>query len=414
MTVETHPQEDGRPPRDAPQSATGPSHGTRALFAQLAMANFAVGFGAFVVVAILPALANDLGIGAAAAGWTLTVYAIAYAVGSPIGVALTGRLGRRDVLVGGLAVFGAGALMAAAAPSFAALLAARAVMALGAGVVTPVAAAVAIALVPPEARGRALAAVFGGLTLAQAIGVPIGAWLGDTVGWHGTFVMAALLALPVAVLLRLRLPAALDVPITTLTTLGRVLRRPDLAAALSFTVLFMGGVWTVYTFFAPLLEVRLGVDGAGVGTILLVFGAGAVLGNALGGRLTDRIGPARTLTLLALVQMALMPVLTLAPLGGLVGGAALVLLWSLAGWSFMVPQQARLAALDPGLAPVLFALNAAAIYVAASLGSLAGGAVLASAGLGPLGPVGAALVALSLLSLVVAKRLSDRRALAGG
>lgn len=76
----------------------------------------------------------------------------------------------------------------------------------------------------------------------------------------------------------------------------------------------------------------------------------------------------------------------------------------------MVPQQARLAALDPALAPVLFALNAAAIYVAASLGSLAGGAVLASAGLGPLGPAGAAVVFLSLLSLAVARRHAKRRA----
>ncbi|WP_300060367.1 MFS transporter [uncultured Roseobacter sp.] len=401
-------------PQPAHEKAVGPA-AQRRLFLNLALANFSVGFGAFVVIAILPPLASDLGISSATAGWTMTAYAIAYAIGSPIGVAMTGRVDRRTVLTGGLAMFGVGGLMAALAPSLVTVLGARVVMAIGAGVVTPVAASVAIGLVPAKERGRALAYVFGGLTLAQAIGIPVGAWLGYTLGWRGTFLVAALLALSSAALLRLRLPTGLVVPITTLRALAQALQRPDLAVALLFTVLFMGGVWTLYTFFGPFFEYRLGIGGTGLGVLLLVFGIGAVFGNALGGRLTDRIGPDRTLALLCLAQMILMPVLTLFPFGGgsgsIAGAALLVLLWSLAGWSFMVPQQARLAALDPDLAPILFALNAAAIYVAASLGSLAGGAVLADAGFGPIGPVGAAIVLLALASLPVARRLAARQQL---
>lgn len=136
----------------------------RRLFLQLALANFSVGFGAFVVVAILPPLAADLGISPAAGGWTMTAYAIAFAIGSPLGVAMTGRFERRIVITVGLAMFGVGALMAALAPSLGTVLAARVIMAVGAGVVTAVAASVAIGLVPEKERGRALAYVFGGLT----------------------------------------------------------------------------------------------------------------------------------------------------------------------------------------------------------------------------------------------------------
>ena len=375
----------------------------------LALANLTVGFGAFVVVGVLSPLADALGRSEATAGWVLTTYAVAYAVGSPLGVALTGALDRRSVLVGGLAVFGAGAMVAAVAPSFAVLLGARAVMALGGGVVTPVAASVALGLVGTAERGRALALVFGGMTVAQAIGVPAGAWVGYAFGWRTTFAAAALLSVAIALLVAARLPRGLSVPVTGFDALGRVLRRADLCVATAFTILFMGGVWTVYTFLAPLLEGRLGLGRDGVSAMFLVFGAGAVLGNALGGRLTDRIGPARTLALLCIAQAVLMPVLTLTGLG-IAAMALAILAWSVVGWSFMVPQQARLAALEPALAPVLLALNAAAIYVGASLGGAAGGGALTAHGLGALGPVGGAMVLCALASLPLAARLTRRSA----
>ena len=370
----------------------------------LALANFAIGFGAFAVVGILPPLADDLGLGPAGAGWVMTAYALAYAAGSPLGVALTGRMDRAAVMAGGLSAFGAGALLCALSPGFGTLMAGRVLMALGGGLVTPVAASAAMGLVPPERRGRALALTFGGLTLAQAVGVPAGTWAGYAFGWRATFLASAALALPAALLLRARLPRGLSVPVTGLADLGRALRRPDLAVAVGFTVLFLGGVWTLYTYFAAFLQARLGLGRDGVSAMLLLFGLGAVAGNAMGGRLSDAAGPNRTLALLCAAQVAIMPMLTLLPLGT-AGMAVLVLAWSVAGWSFMVPQQARLAALEPALAPVLFALNAAAIYVATAMGSLAGGAVLSGMGMRALGPAGAAVVALSLVSLALAARI---------
>jgi predicted MFS family arabinose efflux permease len=364
----------------------------------LALANFVIGMGAFVVVGVLSPVSVAFGIDRAQAGALMSVYAATYALASPLLVAATGRLERRRLLCIGLALFALGAAAAALAPSFALLLAARALMALGGGLVTPVAASVGVALAGPGQQGRALAIVFGGLTLAQVLGVPAGAWLGYAFGWPAAFGVVAVLSLLGLAAVSLALPAGIAVPVASLASLGAVLRSGRLMVAVAFTALFMGALYVCYTFLAPLLETLYGLSRDGVTGMLLLFGLGAVIGNAMGGRLTDRIGSRRTLVLLCLAQAVLMPALTL-PTWPLAALGALILVWSVFGWSFMVPQQARLAALDPARLPVLFALNASAIYIGATLGSSVGGAVLKGLGLHALGLFGAALALLGLASL---------------
>ena len=387
----------------APATIAPVADASRGPLLWLAAANFVVGLGAFVVIGVLVPIADGLGVSHADAGLLMTIYAIAYAIASPLLVAATGAASRRKLLAAGLAIFAAGAGLAALAPSFALVLVARAVMAVGGGVVTPVAAAAGLALVEPARRGRALAIVFGGLTLAQALGVPAGAWLGYAFGWRAAFAVVALLSLAVAALLLLRLPRGLAAPVTRLADLARVLRAPALVAAVGFTAIFIGALYVLYTYLAPLLE-ALGLGRDGVSAMLLVYGLGAVAGNWLGGRLTDRIGPGPTLLALCAAQVAIMPLLTLGGFGMAAIGL-LVLLWSTASWSFMVPQQVRLASLRPELAPVLFALNAAAIYLGASLGAGLGGAVLEAWGLAWLGPVAAVAIVLAAATLPLATRL---------
>ena len=374
----------------------------------LAALNFTVGFGAFVVVGVVPPLALAFGVTEAAAGQVMTAYAVAYALASPVAVALTGRWDRRSVLMLGALLFALGAVACALASSFALLLAARVVMAFGGGLATPVAAAVSLGLVRADERGRALALVFGGLTLAQAVGVPAGAWIGYGFGWPAAFAAAAALALLSAAMLG-RLPRGLAAPVTRLATLREALARPDLVAAVAFTAAFIAGLYVLYTFLAAFMEARLGLGRDGVALVLLVYGAGAVAGNWMGGRLSDRIGPRRTLVGLCLAQPVLMGATTLLPFdaspAGIAAATVVLFLWAASSWAFMVPQQARLAALDEARTPVLFALNAAAIYLGASLGAAAGGAVLAGTGYAALGPAGGALCLLALATLPLAARL---------
>ena len=362
----------------------------KGLLALLVLANFVIGMGAFVVVGILTPFAAAMAVTPATAGWLLTAYALVYAVASPPLVALTGGLDRRSVLLAGLALFGLGAAAAALAPSFPAVLAARALMAVGGGLVTPVCAAVAVGLTPPADRGRALATVFGGLTLAQVLGVPVGAWLGYQLGWQAAFAAVAVLCAAVLVALGALVPRGIAVPRASLAALGQVLASGWRMGAVGFTVLFLGGTYCVYTFLAALLEARLGLGRDGVTLMLLIFGGGAVLGNWAGGRLADRIGSNQTLLILCAGQVFLLPLVAWVSLP-FVPMAVLVAVWSVFTWSFMAPQQARLAGLDAPRTPILFALNASAIYVGASVGTLAGGLALErTGGFAALGLTGAA------------------------
>jgi|SRR5579871_4784551 len=381
--------------------ASGPSP-MRSLLYLLAYANFVVGMGAFVVIGVLSPIAVDFSIDRGQAGAVMTVYAIVYAVSSPLVIALTGRLSRAAAASAGLLLFVAGAAVAAAASSFPMLLAARAVMAVGGGLLTPVAASVGVAVSAPTARGHALAVVFGGLTLAQVLGVPVGAWVGYAAGWRAAFVMVCALGLSAALLLFWRVSRSIDVPTAGLGALLEVIASGRRVAAVAFTAFFMAAAYVPYTFLAPLFESRFGLGRDGVSGMLLVFGAGAVLGNWMGGFLTDRVGPRPTLFALCAAQLVLMPALTLTHLP-LAATTAIVAVWSLCTWSFMVPQQARLAALDPSRVSILFALNAAAIYVGASLGSFVGGFTLRAAGLEALGPAGAAWAVCAALSLLLLK-----------
>jgi MFS transporter, DHA1 family, inner membrane transport protein len=372
----------------------------------LAFANFVIGIGAFVVIGVLSPIAGAFDVSKADAGWVMTAYGLIYAASSPPLVALTGRFDRALVIVGGLVIFLFGSLLAAIAPSFGMLLLARALMAVGAGVVTPVAASIAAALVAPERRGRALATVFGGFTLAQVFGVPAGAWLGYTFGWRTAFWAVALLSVVAAAILFKLAPRRLNVPPTSLRTLGEVLATPRFDLAIGLTALFFGALYALYTYLAAFLEARHGLGRDGVTLALTIFGVAAVVGNGLGGLLTDRIGPSRTLVILCLAECVIMPTLTLAAMP-LFARVAMLAIWSVFSFAFMAAQQARLVALDPQRTSTLFALNASALYLGGSIGSMLGGEALKIAGVGALGPVGGILALAGLGSMALVARRSN-------
>lgn len=375
----------------------------------LAFGNFVIGMGAFVVIGTLVPIAEGLRLGKAEAGWVMTAYALAYAAASPVLVALTGRVARRTVLTTGMAIFTLAAILCALAPNGAALFAARALAAVGAGLFTPNAAAVAVVTASPQARGRALSTVFAGLTLAQVTGVPVGAWVGYAFGWQATFWIVAALGTLAGLAVAMRVPAAVAFQPSSLRQLGRTLRDPLAGLAILFTATFLAPVYVVYTFLGPLLEARLGVGRDGVTLLLTIYGLGAVIGNFLSGRIVDRLGSYRALLICVGTQVALLPVVSAVPYT-LAICAALMLVWSASGWSYMAAQQLRLVSLRADGHNVMLALNAACIYVGAAVGSAIGGGVLEGAGLAALGPAAAVMMLLAGLHLAGTEWLRRREA----
>ena len=390
-------------------AARDPGFGSSvAVLLVLGFATFVIGLAAFVVVGVLSPIADGFRIPIAQASWLMTSYALIYAIASPLLAAATASVDRSRVIVLGLTMVLLGSLSAAFASNFTILIGARAIMGMGGGLTAPVVASIGAVLAPPEKRGQALSIVFAGFTVAQVIGVPVGAWLGFTFGWRAPFVIIAILSSIAGVAVLMIMPRKLVAAPTGLAALTEIGTSRRLLLALSSTPPFVAGVYVLYTFLGPFLtDHGLGRDG--VALVLALFGCVAVIGNGLAGWLSDRIGPARTLTLLCLADCALLPPITLwrAPLFVTI---AAILFWGLASWASFAAQQSRLATWDPGKILPLFALNSSAVYLGGAIGAPLGAAALKFVGMAALGPVGAVMIVIALLFLGIAERVREEPA----
>ncbi|MER6580731.1 MFS transporter [Nonomuraea sp. NPDC001023] len=368
----------------------------------LALGTFAVGTDAFVVAGFLPDLAASLEVTEGAAGQSVTVFAVAYALSSPVLATVAARVPRRALLVTALVVLGLANLGSALAPSFPVLVVSRVLAAAAAAAYTPGAGAVAAVLVRPELRARALAVVVGGLTVATALGVPLGDLAGERLGWRYALGAVAVACLAVAAGVYAIMPVLPGAPRVPLRARLDVLRRPAVTAILPLTVLGMAASYTVYAYSVPALR-AVGVEGTA--GMLFLYGLGAVLGNLAAGYTTDRWGAHRVLPVAYLVMAVSLGLLAWMAAAGAADGTTvgtvalvgvLVLAWGASSWCQTPPQQHRLIAAAPGEAPLVVSLNSSAIYAGIGAGTLLGGLTLPS-GAALTYATGAALAAAALL-----------------
>ena len=380
-----------------------------ALLNLLALGNFVVGMGAFVVIGIVTPIADGLAVSKSSAGTVLTAYAIAYALLSPLGAAITGTWPRRDVLTAALALFCIGSILSALSSSLTMLAASRIIVAFGAALYTPLSAGVAVAIAGAENRGRALAKVFGGITMAQVVGVPAGAWLAYRFGWPSTFWTVSVLSAAAAAIIYRMVPRAIPFQATGITAVVTALKDVPVMFATAFTAVIIAAIYMVFTYFGPLIEASVGSNPETRTLFLVLYGVGAVAGNYAGGFLTDRIGPNRTLYIVCTAQAVVMPLFSVVPWSPVMF-AILVGIWSSFGWSFMAPQQSRLVAIAPKAQPLVLALNAAMIYVGIAVGSALSALVLDWRGIAGLGVAGGGLALAAALYLWLSGRIAERPA----
>jgi predicted MFS family arabinose efflux permease len=370
----------------------------------LAVATFAIGTEAFVIAGLLPVISADLQISVAATGQLVTVYALTYALGSPILAVAFNNFDRRTVLTLALGCFIAGNLLAVVASGFPLLLASRMLMALGAGLCTPTAIGVAVAIASPERQGRAVALVVSGMTVATVVGVPLGSLIGSKFGWRATFALVAVLGAVALAGLLLGLPRGLPRTTASLGQRLAVARHSAVLYALATTMLWAIGGFTVFTYLSVPLH-HLGFDASEISLALLVFGSAAALGNMLGGTLADRFGPVPTAAL-GLATMATAMILQSPTLKFLSPEHAryvlllLIFFWGIAGWAFYPAQVASIIRIDPKASVIALSLNASAMYLGFAVGGAAGGMVLSVLGPTDLGWVGGSSVAAALALLL--------------
>jgi predicted MFS family arabinose efflux permease len=378
----------------------------------LALGTFATGTESFMIAALLPGLASDLSVSITAAGQLMTVFALTYAVSSPVLAAATSGIGRHKLLLVSMTAFALANFVASAATGYWQLMAARVLLAAAAGLYVPSASALAGALVAPQRRGTALAIVNGGTSVAVALGVPLGAVVGHVMGWRMTFVGVGILASIAAVGLFAGLPRGVGAGLTAPSLRERfaVVQQPPVLVGLLVTMLWATGAYTIYSYLAPYLTRVTGIDGAHVGLVLFIWGVAAVTGLFLGGTMNDRFGPrmvmipAFALLALAFASLSILPNF-LAGNGLLAGVLVAIAIWGVTAWGFFPAQQARLMAIaGVKVAPIVLSLNASFMYLGFSLGAALGSFTLIHAGVTSLGWVGALCEIAALVIVLQATR----------
>ncbi|MFE9938022.1 MFS transporter [Streptomyces hirsutus] len=373
----------------------------------LAIGAFGIGTTEFVIMGLLPEVADDFGVSVPTAGHLVTGYALGVMLGAPLMTVLGTKISRKRMLMLLMGLFIAGSLLSALAPVFGLMLLGRVIASLAHGAFFGIGSVVAAGLVAPHKKAGAIALMFTGLTVANVVGVPLGTLVGQSAGWRITFGLVA--ALGVIGL------AGIAGLVPDLPAPEGVRLRHELAAfknvqvllAMAMTVLGFGGVFAAIAYIAPMMTQVAGFADGSVTWLLVLFGLGMVGGNLVGGRYADRaLMPLLYVSLGALAVV--LALFTLTAHHKVLAAVTIILIGGL-GFATVPPLQKRVLDQAHGAPTLASAVNIGAFNLGNALSAWLGGLVI-TAGLGYTAPnwVGAVLAASALVLAFVAAAL-DRR-----
>jgi len=374
----------------------------------LAISAFGIGTTEFVIMGLLPEVADDLHISIPAAGTLVSGYALGVVAGAPVLALAATRINRRHALAGLMLLFVAGNLLSAVAPNYSLLLTGRIVAALCHGAFFGIGSVLAADLVVPQRRASAIALMFSGLTLANVLGVPFGTALGQQFGWRSTFWAVTALGLVSLAGLLAFVPDKAAATRETVRTQLAPLRRTEVWLALATTVLGFGGLFASFTYIAPMMTDVAGYQPSAVTWLLVLFGAGLCIGNAVGGRLADRAPASSLLALLGLLTAVLIAFRFTS--AHQAGAAVTLFLLGIVGFATVPGLQMRVIEQAGGTTTFAAAVNIAAFNLGNAIGAYLGGLVI-DAGFGYAAPnlTGAALAAGGLILAAVGSTRGARR-----
>ena len=376
----------------------------RALLWSLLIGNLLIGTGVMLVPGMLTLMAADLGVSIPHAGLLLSVAAVGMGIGAPTLAIYTSRIDRRLLLASSLGLYAGGHALCALMPNFAALMPMRLLAVLGAAVFTPQAAATLSLLLPAEKRAGGITFIFLGWSLASVAGLPLGAYLGATVGWRMTFLLFAALCAAVAVLVWWAVPSGLKGTPLSRQAWVDVARHPALVGILAVTFTSACGMFSVWSYIAPYMQLLFAPSKELFSGMLVWFGAWGLIGNVIASRSIGRRGAPFNVHV-SLVAMACGLALLMLVGKSVAGFALCSFLWGLGVFATNSSQQARVGAAAPALAGASLALNTSMMYLGQAVGASVGGAVIATAGYDLL-----PLIAVTLLCVALALSMRAARA----
>ena len=381
----------------------------------LMLSAFAIGTTEFVIVGLIPTIAQDLQVDLPSAGLLVSLYALGVAIGAPVLTALTGKLNRKTLLLGLMALFTLGNLIAWQAPSYHSLIAARILTGLAHGVFFSIGSTIATSLVPKEKEASAIALMFSGLTVALVTGVPLGTYIGQHFGWRATFLVVSALGLIALIGSALLIPKNLKqaVPAKISQQLA-VLTKPRLLLVYAMTAVGYGGSFIAFTYLAPILQDITGFSASVIAIILLAYGVSVAVGNIWGGKLADRLGATRALNIIFLGLAIVLAVFSLTAHNP-VAAVLTILVWGAFAFGNVPGLQVYVVQLaqqhSPKAVDVASGLNIAAFNIGIALGAWGGGLIVSHIGLAHTPWIGG-LIVLGAVGLTQLSAYLDRKQLA--
>jgi predicted MFS family arabinose efflux permease len=372
--------------------------------ALLALGSFAIGTDSFVIAGLLGSIAEEFNISIAIAGQLITIYALCYAVFTPLTAIMTANWPRQLVLLAGISIFFAGNVVAAYGTDYLVVLAGRGISGLGAAIFVPTASATAAAIVSDKRRASALAIMMIALSTATAFGAPIGTVIGTLLGWRYTFVAVAVIAASVAIGVAFFLTCEASPERHSLRSRISLIHDRDILVVLLATFLVLCGLYLTYTYIGAVFDRATQGDGLTLAVLIAVWGLAGTAGSLISGRLTDRMG-SRIVINTSLVVLTLnfagLPWTSAALTSSIIA----LIVWGLCAWGFVIPQQHRLIGLAPQHASILLSLYAMAVYGGTSVSGAVGALAATFVGYHNLPLIGAALVLCGLAVSEYASRL---------
>ena len=374
-----------------------------ALWAML-FGNFVIGTGVLLPAGMLNQLSSELHVDTATAGLLLLAGGVVVGIGAPLLAMLTTRVDRRLLLTLSMLLYAAGHMLSAFTSDFWSLLIVRALMISAAGIFSPQAAATVGLLVPNERRASAIAFIFIGWSVASVGGIPIGALLGDWIGWRMVFaVMAALSMLSAAAIWLTVPPKLFGVPLN-LKSWVSVFTSPALLCVLLVTLLSMSGQISVLGYLGPILKQVTHATTLQISLAFAIAGGAGVIGNTLGSNMVRSMAVHKVIAwaLLSLCVGFVVFTLMFGNYWGMIAGMAL---WGLGTFSSNSLQQSRLVQLAPPLASATVALNTSAVYLGQAIGSGVGGQMIKGGATAMSGYTALGFLILALAASLYATRL---------
>ena len=378
----------------------------------LTISAFAIGTTEFVIVGLIPTIAEQLGVTVPSAGLLVTIYAIGVAIGAPVLTALTGRVPRKLLLISLMVLFTLGNLLAWQSPGYGTLVVARLLTGLAHGVFFSIGSTIATSLVAKEKAASAIAIMFGGLTVALVTGVPLGTFIGQHFGWRETFLAVSLIGVIATVASAILVPNNIkNQASASIREQFKVLTHPRLLLIYAITALGYGGVFTTFTFLAPMMQELAGFSAPAVSWILLAYGIAVAIGNIWGGKLADRHGAVRALSFIFAALAVLLLVFQFTASHSIAALLTVIVMGVFAfgnvpGLQVYVVQKAE--QYTPNAVDVASGLNIAAFNVGIALGSVIGGQTVATLGLAQTPWIGALIVLVALLLVGLSGRLDKK------